>query len=224
MFQDIDRRTKVKICGITNLEDARFAAGAMADYIGFIFYDKSERYIEPAKAGAIINWLGGLETVAVFVNSALDDVNRIVTETGVNLVQLHGKESPEYCRMIDKPVVKAIHIRSGVAGEELQSEIDSYEDVVEYYLFDTKVPGKWGGSGEVFNWDIISELEVNKPFFLSGGLKSSNINSAVASVNPYAVDLSSGVEKAPGLKDFDKIENFFDEMRTVWEKQEMGDL
>jgi len=224
MFQDIDRRTKVKICGITNLEDARFAAGAMADYIGFIFYEKSERYIEPAKAGAIINWIGGLETVGVFVNSALDEVNRIVSETGVDLVQLHGRESPDYCRLIEKPVVKAIHIRNELDQNELQDMINSYTDVADYFLFDTKVPGKWGGSGKVFNWEIINKLELNKPFFLSGGLNSSNIRSAVTAVNPYAVDLSSGIEKAPGLKDFDKIESFFSEMRSVWEQQEMDEI
>ena len=135
MSQKVDTRTKVKICGITTLEDARFAAGALTDYLGFIFYDKSPRYIEPAKAGAIINWIEGPQKVGVFVNQALDDVNDIATQTGIDLVQLHGDESPGYCDMINFPVIKAFHITSETEPDELASDIAVYKNSADYFLF-----------------------------------------------------------------------------------------
>src|SRR5690554_3210315 len=110
MTEDSGNRTRLKICGLTSLEDARFVSGAFADYLGFIFYTESPRYIEPAKAGAIINWLEGPKKVGVFVNQPLDDVNYIAKQTGLDIVQLHGVESPGYCHMINLPVIKVFHI------------------------------------------------------------------------------------------------------------------
>src|SRR5690625_7997261 len=107
-------RIEVKICGLTRLEDARFAAGALADYLGFIFYEKSPRFISPAKAGAIVNWLEGSETVGGFVNQPLDDVNMIARQTGIRMGQLHGRESPAYCRTVDRQVIKAYHMHGYV--------------------------------------------------------------------------------------------------------------
>lgn len=221
MFADPDNRTKVKICGLTTLEDARFASGAQADFLGFIFYPGSPRYIEPAKAGAIINWIEGPQKVGVFVNQPLDDVNSIARKTGVDLVQLHGNESPEYCKLVEKHVIKVFHITEDTLAAELRQEVESYADAADYYLFDSKTNSLWGGTGKAFDWKVLKGVTDDKPFFLSGGLNPQNIREAILAVNPPAVDLSSGLEESPGLKDFDKIEAFFEEMRSIWEEQEL---
>ncbi|MDX1590624.1 MAG: phosphoribosylanthranilate isomerase [Balneolaceae bacterium] len=221
MFADPDKRTKVKICGLTTLEDARFASGALADYLGFIFYPESPRYIDPAKAGAIINWLEGPEKVGVFVNQPLDDVNSIAKQTGIDLVQLHGNESPEYCELVEKPIIKAFHITQEKTERELMAEVEPYAGVADYYLFDTKTENQWGGTGKTFNWELLNNLKGDKPFFLSGGLNIENVRKAIETAEPAAVDLSSGLEESPGLKDFDKVEAFFEEMRSIWEEQEL---
>lgn len=208
-------RTKVKICGITTLEDARFAAGALADYLGFIFYDKSPRYIEPAKAGAIINWIEGPQKVGVFVNQPLDDVNDIATQTGIDLVQLHGDESPGYCDMMNLPVIKAFHITPDTKPDDLASEMEAYKNSADYFLFDTKINGLYGGTGQTFDWLLLQDLSMGKPFFMSGGLNANNIREAIQKVSPDVVDLSSGLEESPGLKDFDKIEEFFEVMKSL---------
>jgi phosphoribosylanthranilate isomerase len=214
-MSEVKERTKIKICGITNLEDARFASGALADYLGFIFYEKSPRYIEPAEAGAIINWLEGPEKVGVFVNQPLDDVNRIAKETGLDYVQLHGEESVEYCQLIEKPVIKVIHIEEETVSYLLEHQIKQYEPVADFLLFDTKIDGLWGGTGTPFDWSVLKEAAIDIPFFLSGGLHSDNIAEAIQKVQPYAADISSSLEQKPGLKDFEKIEVFMDKMRTL---------
>jgi phosphoribosylanthranilate isomerase len=215
----MDNCTRVKICGLTTLEDARFASGALADYLGFIFYDESPRYIDPSKAGAIINWLEGAKKVGVFVNQTLDDVNTIAIQTGIDYVQLHGNESPEYCKLIDKPVIKVFRINDETDPEELNKQLIEYEEVAEFFLFDTKSGNQWGGTGKVFDWSVLDKIKSDKPFFLSGGLTPDNVTDAVKKVQPFAIDLSSGVESAPGVKDFDKLEILFDVMRDFREKQ-----
>jgi phosphoribosylanthranilate isomerase len=199
--------TKIKICGLTNLEDARFASGLFVDYLGFIFYDKSPRFIDPAKAGAIINWLEGPEKIGVFVNQPLDEVNSLAKQTGLDYVQLHGSETPEYCELIEKPIIKALHITLDTTKKSLAAKVNDYKDVADFFLFDTKVGDQWGGTGQTFDWDIIKDV-TDKPFFLSGGLNSDNVKSAVETVNPYAVDISSSIEEEPGLKDLEKMEEF----------------
>jgi phosphoribosylanthranilate isomerase len=224
MFEEPENRTRLKVCGITTLEDARFISGALADYIGFIFYDESPRYIDPAKAGAIINWLEGPEKVGVFVNQPLDDVNSISKQTGVDLVQLHGNESPGYCSLVEKPVIKVFHVDDQTDPEKLKQEVNTYSEVADYFLFDTKSGDQWGGTGKTFDWSILSELTGEKPFFLSGGLSSENIGGAIKTADPFAVDLSSSLEESPGLKDFDKVEALFDVMRDIWDLQQMGNF
>lgn len=222
MFADPEERTKVKICGLTSLEDARFVSGALAHYVGFIFYEGSPRHITPAKAGAIINWVEGPECVGVFVDQPLDDVNMISRQTGIDYVQLHGNENPSYCELVDKPVIKVIHITEHT--DALSDRIDPYLDVVDYFLFDTKVDGKWGGTGEVFDWSLLDEVANRVPYFLSGGLNPDNIQQACREVHPYAVDVASGLESEPGIKDFGKVEAFMETMRDIWDKQEMGEM
>lgn len=224
MFADTEQRTKVKICGLTTLQDARFVAGAYADYMGFIFYENSKRYIEAGQAGAIINWIEGPECVGVFVNQPMDDVNMIATQTGIDLVQLHGNESPEYCDLIDKPVIKAFHIDKDTTADSLRKAIDPYLTKVDYLLFDTKVDNAWGGTGQSFDWKVLENLSEEVPFFLSGGLSPENVRQACETVHPYAVDVSSRLELEPGIKDYDKVEAFFEAMDEVWEKQESGEF
>jgi len=224
MFAEPENRTQVKICGITTLEDARFASGALADYLGFIFYSESPRFVEPAKAGAIINWIEGPKKVGVFVNQPLDDVNGIATQTGIDMVQLHGNESPEYCGLVDLPVIKVFHISDSTTAQDLRNRIEPYLNCTEYFLFDTKTESEWGGTGKTFNWSLIRDISGEQPFFLAGGLNTENIEQAILKVNPSVVDLSSGLEEAPGLKDFRKIEEFFEVMRDIWEAQETGNF
>ncbi len=209
-----NNQPKVKICGITNLEDARFVAGALVDFMGFIFYDKSPRYIEPAKAGAINNWIEGPKKVGVFVNQPLSDVNQIAKETGLDYVQLHGNESVEYCELIEKPIIKVIHIEEETVGYLLKHQIDEYSKVADFILFDTKIANLWGGTGTAFDWSVLTKLELDIPFFLSGGLSAENINQALETVQPYAVDVSSSLEEKPGLKDFGKIEAFMENINA----------
>lgn len=209
--------TKIKICGITNLADARFVAGARVDYLGFIFYDKSHRYIEPGQAGAMINWIEGPKKVGVFVNQPLDDVNLIARQTGVDFVQLHGSEAPEYCSLVEKPIIKALHVKESTTAKKLQKEIKRYRPLADYMLLDTSHDAQWGGTGESFDWEMLEEVNSDLPFFLSGGLDVNNIDKACRTVRPYGVDVASGLESEPGVKDFDKIEQFmsrFEELKA----------
>ena len=221
MIHSDDNRTRVKICGLTSLEDARFVSGALADYLGFIFYEGSPRHIDPAQAGAIINWIEGPECVGVFVNQPMDDVNMIARQTGLDFVQLHGNESPEYCDLIECPVIKAIHVPEGATSKDLSEAVEPYISCVDYFLFDTKMEGKWGGTGKTFVWSLVKDVTQNTPFFLSGGLDAGNVRTAWEEVQPFAVDLSSGLESKPGIKDFDKIEAFMEQMRDIWKAQEL---
>ncbi len=206
--------TKVKICGITNLEDARFASGALVDYLGFIFVESSPRYINPDEAGAIINWVEGPEKVGVFMNQPLDDVNLMSKFTGIDIVQLHGEESIEYCQLVEKPIIKVVHVEEGSTEEELKMKAMLYSEVVDYLLFDTKANGKFGGTGKTFNWSLLKDVAGTKPFFLAGGITPENALEAISTVHPYALDVNSGVEEKPGLKDFDKIERLMESLKS----------
>lgn len=207
--------TKVKICGITNLEDARFAAGTMVDFLGFIFTDKSPRFIDPAEAGAMINWLEGPQKVGVFLDQPLDDVNRIAKETGLDLVQLHGNESVEYCQLVEKPIIKVIHVGENTTADDLKTKAALYSEVADYLLFDTKVNGQWGGSGQTFDWSLLKDAARGKPFFLAGGISPENALDAIEATHPFAIDVNSGVEEKPGLKDFEKIGDLMDKVKPI---------
>lgn len=206
---------KIKFCGITRLEDARFAAGAMADYLGFIFYEGSKRYIDPAQAGAIINWIEGPEKVGVFVNQPLDVVNDIARTTGLDIVQLHGDESPEYCDLIQKPVIKAVHVTEDRSAVDVADIAKMYIGHVDYLLFDNRAGGQWGGTGSTFDWTKLETFSEDIPFFLSGGLNAENILEAARTLEPFALDISSGIEEVPGIKDFDKIIQLMDKVMEL---------
>lgn len=215
MSAETEPKPKVKICGLTSLEDARFSSGALADYLGFIFYEGSKRYIEASRAGAIINWIEGIQCVGVFVNQPLDDVNMIARQTGIDLVQLHGTENPEYCNLVEKPVIKAVHVGEEDTAGDVRTRIEEYRGSVDYLLFDTKTEDQWGGTGQSFDWSLLKDAVRNIPFFLSGGLHAGNVRSACSIAEPDVVDLSSGVEAEPGVKDYDKIETFMNVIREI---------
>jgi phosphoribosylanthranilate isomerase len=207
--------TRVKICGITTLEDARYCAAAGADYLGFIQYPGSPRFVEPALAREIIEWVYGPETVAVFVNAGADEVNRTADAAGFSIVQLHGDELPALCAEIDRTLIKALRIRPGETADAVRSRLDPYAGIADFFLLDTHHAGQWGGTGRRFDWEIARALAADFPIFLAGGIDAGNVADAVRTVQPYAVDLSSSVEAEPGVKDFDKLSAFFDAFRDI---------
>ncbi|TNE70946.1 phosphoribosylanthranilate isomerase [bacterium] len=215
-----NHRTRVKICGLTLLEHARFVSGAMADFCGFIFYPKSPRYIKPEEAGAIISWLEGPKSVGVFVNEAIDEVNNSALIAGVHYVQLHGDESPEYCQLMEKEVIKAFRIKQGMGKSDIEALIKPYQDCVSYFLFDTYTDEAFGGTGKTFDWSVLNELETTVPFFVAGGIGIDNLNDVINACNPFAVDVSSSLESEPGIKDFDKMADFFDVVDELWQTQD----
>ena len=202
--------TKVKLCGITRLEDARYAAAVGADFLGFVQYPESPRYVAPAVAKEIIEWVVGPEPVGVFVNESAEAINARCAEVGFRLAQLHGHEPPEVCAAVEVPVIKAFQVQHDASAEQLRALIDPYRDVVDFILLDTHHTSLWGGTGESFNWRIARELAGEFDLFLAGGISAENVAEAIQTMRPYAVDLSSSVEESPGVKDFDKLGAFFD--------------
>ena len=201
--------TKLKICGITNLADARFCAAAGADYLGFVQYEGSPRHVAPGDAAEIIAWMYGPKAVGVYVNAPVEEVNRTAEAAGFDLVQLHGVEPPEVCAAVERPVVKALHVAPGTTVDDLRRLMDRYAPHVEAFLLDTKHGDAWGGTGERFDWRIARVLAGEHRLFLAGGLDAENVTEAVRTVRPYGIDLSSSLEYEPGRKDFDKLSAFF---------------
>jgi phosphoribosylanthranilate isomerase len=202
---------KVKICGITNAPDALAAVEAGADMLGFMFYEKSPRQVSTRTAAEIIRSLPQFAIkVGVFVNAPAELVLRAIGDCGLNLLQFHGEEPPEYCTQFGLMNVKAFRIRD---AESLKALTDYPTDA---WMLDAFVAGKAGGTGEKFNWDLAIEAKkLGRPIFLAGGLTPENVAEAVAKVQPYAVDVSSGVESAPGKKDAAKIKAFIDAARSA---------
>lgn len=188
--------TNIKICGITNLKDAKTCAGAGADIIGFVFA-KSPRKITPEKAKSIISKLPhSIKKIGVFVNEGPAEVDRIAAYCGLDAVQLHGDETPAYCKKIKSRKIKAIRVRD---IRDIR-KIGKYK--VDAVLLDTYSKGKFGGTGKKFDWDLAKRAKkYNIPLILSGGLTPDNLEKAILQVKPHAVDISGGVELKPGKKD-----------------------
>jgi phosphoribosylanthranilate isomerase len=203
----------VKICGITNVEDGLAAAAAGADALGFIFYEQSPRYVPVEKAATVIRDLPApIVKVGVFVDADEDTVYRAIRECGLNLLQFHGSESPEYCVQFGLMSMKAFQVRD---AQSLTRLTDFKTDA---WLLDAYSPNKLGGTGEKFNWDLAIEArKLGRPIFLAGGLTSENVAEAVRQVEPYAVDVSSGVEASPGKKDYGKVKAFIDAAKGALE-------
>lgn len=210
-------RTKVKICGITRLSDALAAVEAGADALGFMFFAGSKRNIAPAAAAQIIRALPPfVAKVGVFVNASADTVRATVAECGLDTLQFHGEETPEFCRQFAPlKVVKAFRIQNADSLKPLP------EYAVDAWLLDSYVAGQRGGTGEKFNWDLAAQAkELGRPVILAGGLTPENVADAVQQVWPYGVDVSSGVESAPGQKDAGMVRRFVEIVREM--EQELG--
>lgn len=203
--------TIVKICGITNTADALAAASAGADAIGLMFYEKSPRNLTLPAAAEIARALPPyIIKVGVFVNPAEEFVLRAVGECGLNIVQFHGDETPEFCSLFPFMVLKAFRIRDA----ESLKPLPGYP--TDAWLLDAYSPDKPGGTGERFNWDLAVEAQkFGKPIFLAGGLTPENVAEAIRQVRPYAVDVSSGVESSPGRKDHAKVTAFIKAAKSV---------
>lgn len=190
-----------KICGITNREDALYAVNCGADALGFIFYEKSPRYVAPEKAAEIICDLPPFVTpVGVFVNAP--HIDATVKLAGLRAIQLHGDEPPEACLGHEVPVIRTLRV-----GNEFDAlALRSYP--VQTFLLDTARAGSYGGTGEIFDWAKAREAKNYGRIILSGGLNPDNVREAIEQVAPYAVDTSSGVEAEPGKKDHKKVRDF----------------
>jgi phosphoribosylanthranilate isomerase len=195
---------RVKICGITNLADAQVAVAAGADALGFNFYEKSPRFIPTATAAEISRALPPFTLRAgVFVNPGEELVRRAIGECGLNLLQFHGDEPPDFCTQFGLMSMKAFRIRDAGSLKELPK----YQ--TDAWLLDAYASDTFGGTGEKFNWDLAIEAQKHgKPVFLAGGLTPENIAEAVQQVRPFGVDVSSGVESSPGRKDHDRVRAF----------------
>jgi len=194
----------VKICGITSFNDAIMATNYGASALGFIFYEKSPRYINPEILKTwISNVPSSIKKVGVFVNKDVDKVNKIAEELNLGMVQLHGDESPEYCNQMIRPVIKVFRVNKKFDSIMLKN----YQ--VATFLFDTYNKENHGGTGESFDWQSILQLNTETPVILSGGLNADNVLEGIEVVKPSAVDVNSGVEVAPGKKDEGKIKNLF---------------
>lgn len=202
---------KVKICGITNLADARAAVEAGADLLGFVFYEKSPRHVTVQAAKAIARQLPPyVAKVGVFVNASEELVSQALGECGLNVLQFHGDETPEDCVKFGVMSMKAFRVRD----EESLKALPAYQ--TDAWLLDAYTPGVRGGTGATLNWDLAVEaMKFGRPIFLAGGLTPENVAQAVRKVQPFAVDVSSGVEASPGKKDHGKVRGFVQNVRTA---------
>ena len=202
--------TRIKICGITNKMDALAAAELGVDMLGFVFYDKSKRCVVPKTVRDIVNELpGSILKVGVFVDEDKDKVLDIAQDVSLDILQFHGDETPEYCASLkgDYKVMKAFRIKDGTSLRN----VNDY--AADFYLFDTYQECSAGGTGKVFDWKVLKDFEILKPFILSGGLDPDNVGKAITEVAPYGVDVSSGIESSPGKKDIGLLKKFVTNVR-----------
>lgn len=203
--------TRIKICGITREQDLQAAVAAGADALGFVFYDKSPRNIAAQRAAVLLRALPPFVTsVGLFVDPSEGMVREVLAQVPLDVLQFHGDESPEFCTQFGRPYLKAIRVRPGVDLVECAAR---YADA-QGLLLDAYVDGVQGGTGESFDWALIPR-ELSLPVILSGGLHPANVALAVRAVRPYAVDVSSGVEAAKGIKDAAKIAAFIKEVKSI---------
>ncbi len=209
-----DHPVRVKICGITRLKDAHAAVSAGAHALGFVFHPASPRFVSPEKAAAIIGTLPPFTmAVGVFVNISAQEVEIIADRCRLHAVQLHGEESPEQCAAHKRPVIKAVRF------DPAQRDLGLSGYAVSSFLVDAGVAGSWGGTGVPLDWELLNHVletesdAVRQRLVLAGGLTPYNVRDAVSLVKPFAVDVSTGVEVEPGIKDHQKIKEFMNAVR-----------
>lgn len=205
---------KIKICGITTVEDAEVAVAVGADALGFVMYRKSPRFVEPTAARAIVAALPPFVLpVGVFVNEDPEVVRNVMDDCGLALAQLHGDESASYCQNLGRPALKALRLKdrgSFLALAEFQGRAH-----VRGFVIDAFSEQTYGGTGQTVDWMLAAEAARSVPVLLAGGLTPSNVAEAIRQVHPYGVDVSSGVEERPGKKDPAKVKAFIDAARLV---------
>jgi phosphoribosylanthranilate isomerase len=200
-------RTRVKICGITRCQDAEFVAEMGVDAIGLVFFSASPRAVTIAQAKEIVAVLPPfVSVVALFVDADATTVNDCLSALPIDILQFHGDESPDYCRQFGRPYMKAVRMREGT---DLVALSKAYKEA-SALLLDSYQPGVPGGTGQIFDWSMIKKI--NKPIILAGGLTVENVAMAIKQVQPYAVDVSGGVEQDKGIKDQTKINAFMREV------------
>lgn len=199
---------KVKVCGTTRLKDALLAVECGADAIGFIFYKKSPRHVSVKTVKEICSKLPPfVHRVGVFVNETADRINRIADRCGLDAVQLHGDESPAFCRKIKHRVIKVVRVKDAASLKEMSRY------AVDGFLLDTYKEDQWGGTGKVFDWELAARAKKYGPVIIAGGLNPKNVKTVIKKVQPYGVDVSSGVEQSPGKKDSRKVKAFLKAVR-----------
>jgi len=209
----INARTRVKICGITNVADGLMVANSGADAIGLVFYEPSPRHVEIDQACSIAKALPAFVTkTALFVNPEMDYVKSVLAEVQIDLLQFHGDESPEFCEQFGLPYMKAVRMQETTDLDAFAAQYDSACAI----LLDAYKPGVPGGTGEQFNWDWVPKT-LSKPIVLAGGLKAENIEQAIHTVQPWAVDVSGGVEASKGLKSTDQVKLFMQQVMSTVE-------
>lgn len=208
-------RTRIKICGITHRDDALAAAELGADALGFNFYRPSPRFVETAVAAELVAILPPfVASVGLFVDASADDVRAVIDTVPLTLLQFHGDESAEFCCQFGKPYLKAIRMKADV---DVTAQMARYASAAGV-LLDAYMPGVPGGTGETFDWQRVPQPTA-MPLVLAGGLTSDNVGAAIRATRPWAVDVSGGVEAAPGRKDRDKLKAFFAAARLTDKEQ-----
>jgi phosphoribosylanthranilate isomerase len=210
---------KVKICGITNEEDATWAANLGADYVGFNFYSQSPRKVSPASAAAIRAKLPPFVLpVGVFVDDGVDGVVKIVQKAGLKGVQLHGDQTPEDCRALKEKLGPGVFVMKAARVSEAAhvEALAAFKDVCDYFLLDARSDAAMGGTGEKFPWELAAQAKSHGlPIFAAGGLTPDNVSQAIKKTQPFGVDVASGIEKSPKRKDYDKMKNFIDQAKRT---------
>ena len=207
------RRTRVKICGITRLQDAHLAQELGADSLGFVFVPASPRHVTPENAVVIVNQLSPFVTpVGLFLNAGAEDVRKVLNLMPSLVPQFHGQESGEFCDQFNRPYLKAIGLGAGKSMPDVD-ELNAFAHAIGF-LFDSNEPGQLGGTGHAFDWTRLSE-KMHKPLILAGGLNVHNVVRAITQVAPFAVDVSTGVEQAKGIKDSEAMHAFMAAVRLA---------
>ena len=201
---------QVKVCGITRAADAMAAVSLGATALGFVFWPQSGRYVTPAVAASIARLVPDVVTVGVFVNSSAEEIHEVADKVGLTSVQLHGDEPDDMYTQLSYSGIRAI----GVKGEKTLAKADRVpRDVM--VLLDVDDPVQRGGAGRTIDWDVAASIAAKRQIFLAGGLRPDNIAAAIRSVRPYGIDVSSGGEAAPGIKEVGKLASLFSEVKQV---------
>ena len=212
-MKDRDTQVKVKICGMTNLKDVKVAVDGGVDAVGFIFYKKSPRSVTMQAVREIVVELPPfVDSVGVFVNETAEQINKIADHCKLDRVQLHGDESPAFCKKIRRRVIKAIRVK------DIQSLKKLSDYPVSSFLLDTFSEEQYGGTGKVFDWNLAYPAKRYGPIILAGGLTPNNVRQAIQRIQPYGVDVCSGVESQPGIKDHKKMQTFLKNVKAERKK------